>query len=41
MYQDAGLSGKTLVNRSGLQAALAALEQQRGRVLVVAKLHRL
>lgn len=41
VYEDAGLSGKSLDHRPGLAAALVDLDSGRGSVLMVAKLDRL
>lgn len=41
VHEDAGASGKSLVGRPGLQAALAAVERGEASALVVAKLDRL
>ena len=41
VYEDAGASGKTVAGRTGLQAALSAVEGGKADALVVAKLDRL
>lgn len=41
VYEDAGVSGKTMAGRAGLDASLLAVEQGDAQVLVVAKLDRL
>jgi DNA invertase Pin-like site-specific DNA recombinase len=41
VYEDAGLSGKSMSGRHGLQAALEAIEAGEAEALVVSKLDRL
>lgn len=41
VYEDAGISGKTMTGRAGLDDALLAVEKGEAQVLVVAKLDRL